>query len=71
MKAMQIVTFHHICRTLGITAAAALVLVLLGTETGRNALAWVYLQSTEAITNAIHIHTFPLDRFDPTCPQCM
>jgi hypothetical protein len=71
MKATQIVTFHNICRTLGITAASALVLVLLGTETGRNALVRLYLQSTEAITNAIHIHTFPLDRFDPTCPQCM
>ena len=43
----------------------------LGQLPGRNALAWIYLQSTEAITNATHIHAFPLDRFDPTCPQCM
>ncbi len=40
-------------------------------DTGRNALAWIYLQSTEAITNAAHIHGFPLDRLDPTCSQCM
>ena len=70
MKAMQI-TSHRGRQTFGVTAATALILLLLGTETGRNALAWVYLHSTEAITNAIHIHTFPLDRFDPTCPQCM
>jgi len=48
-----------------------LALLLVGTATGRNTLAWIYLQSTEAITNATHIHTFPLDRLDPTCPQCM
>jgi hypothetical protein len=31
----------------------------------------VYLQSTDAISHATHIHGFPLDRLDPTCPQCM
>jgi hypothetical protein len=68
---MQIVTFRRICRAFGITAAVTLACVLLGTATGRDVLAWVYLQSTEAITNATHLHAFPLDRLDPTCPQCM
>jgi hypothetical protein len=71
MKIMQTVTFHRICQVFGITAAVVLALLLVGTATGRNTLAWIYLQSTEAITNATHIHGFPLDRFDPTCPQCM
>jgi hypothetical protein len=54
-----------------IVAAIVLALLLLGTATGRNMLAWIYLESTEDITNATHIHGFPLDRLDPTCPQCM
>ncbi len=68
---MQTLTFHRIWRAFGITAAIALVLVLLGTAAGRNALAWVYLRSTEAITNATYIYTFSLDRIDPICPQCL
>jgi hypothetical protein len=71
MKTMQIVTFHRICGVFGITAIIAFVLVLLGTANGRNVLAWIYLQSTKAITNAAHIHAFSLDRLDPTCPQCI
>ncbi len=68
---MQIVTSHRIYRISGITAAVVLALVLLGTDTGRDMVAWVYLQSTKAIANATHIHAFSLDRFDPICPQCM
>jgi hypothetical protein len=63
--------FHRLTQVSGIIAAILLALLLFGTDTGRNALAWIYLQSTDAITNAAHIHAFPLDRFDPTCPQCM
>jgi hypothetical protein len=48
-----------------------LAFVLLGTDTGRDVFACVYLQSTEAIENATHFHAFSLDRFDPTCPQCL
>ncbi|HEY1804847.1 MAG TPA: hypothetical protein VGG45_10225 [Terracidiphilus sp.] len=55
----------------GIIAAILLALLLFGTDTGRNALASMYLQSTGAIAYAVHAHAFPLDRFDPTCPQCM
>lgn len=68
---MRTMTFHCTCQVSGLIAAAALALVLLGTATGRKALAWVYLRSTDAMTNATHIHSFPLDRSDPTCPQCM
>lgn len=68
---MRTMTFHPTCQVSGLIAAATLALVLLGTATGRNALAWVYLQSTNAMTNATHIHSFPLDRLDPTCPQCL
>jgi hypothetical protein len=70
MKIMQTVTVHRVCPVFGIAAAVVLALLLVGTATGRNAMAWVYLRSTEAIINATHIHTFPLDRLDPTCPQC-
>jgi len=68
---MWTMTFHRTCQVSGLVAAATLALVLLGTATGRNALAWVYLQSIGAMTNATHIHSFPLDRSYPTCPQCM
>ena len=69
--AMQTTTLHRSYQVSGIIAALLLALLLLGTETGRNALAWVYLQSTDAISRGTHFHGFPLDRLDPTCPQCM
>jgi hypothetical protein len=68
---MQTIPLHRFYQVSGILAAVLLALFLVGTDTGRDTLAWIYLQSTEAITNATHIHTFPLDRLDPTCPQCM
>jgi hypothetical protein len=55
----------------GVIAAIVLALLLLGTAAGRNALAAIYLQSAETLTNAAHIHGFPLDRSDPTCLQCI
>ena len=63
---------HTISRTetLGTVVAIVLVVALVSTSTGRDALAWVYLQSTEAIQRSVHL-PFPLDRLDPTCPQCM
>ncbi|MGA8940846.1 MAG: hypothetical protein WB439_16910 [Acidobacteriaceae bacterium] len=68
---MQTTMFHRLSQVSGIIAAILLALLLFGTDTGRNALAWMYLQSTEALTNTTHIRAFPLDRLDPTCPQCM
>ena len=55
----------------GIASVVLLISLLIGTATGREALAWIYFAATDAIANATHIHTFPLDRFDPTCPHCM
>jgi hypothetical protein len=71
VTAMQTTTFHRLSQVSGIIAAILLALLLFGTDTGRNALAWMYLRSTEAITNTTHIRVVPLDRLDPTCPQCM
>lgn len=71
MTAMQTTMFHRLCQVSGIIAAILLALLLTGTDTGRNALAWMYLQSTEVITNTTHIRPFSLDRLDPTCPHCM
>ena len=68
---MQPIPLHRFYQVSGIIAAILLALLLIATATGRNALAWIYLTSTDAIANAAHIHTFPLDRLDPTCPQCM
>jgi hypothetical protein len=63
---------HTISRTetLGTVVAVVLAVALVATSTGRDALAWVYLQSTEAIQRSVHL-PFSLDRLDPTCPQCM
>jgi len=71
MKTMQKTTFHGVCQVSGLISAVVLALLLVGTSSGRDALAWIYLQSTEVISSATHTHTFPLDRLNPTCPQCM
>jgi len=68
---MQMIPLHRFYQVSGIVAAILLTLLFVGTATGRRTLAWIYLQSTETMTNATHFHGFPLDRLDPTCPQCM
>jgi len=68
---MQTVSFHRLCQISGVIAAILLALLLMGTDIGRNALAWMYFESTDAIANSAQTHAFPLDRLDPTCPQCM
>ena len=68
MQTISVLRYYHFS---GIIAAAVLALLLIGTSTGRNALAWIYLTATDAVVNATHIHGFPMDRLDPTCPQCM
>ena len=68
---MQTVPPQRLYQVSGIIAAMLLALLLVGTANGRNTLAWIYLTATDAVANAIHIHGFPLDRLDPTCPQCM
>jgi hypothetical protein len=55
---------------LGMAVAVVLALALVATSTGCNALAWIYLQSAEAIERGVHL-PFSLDRLDPTCPQSM
>lgn len=64
--------FTSISRTeaLGTVVAVVLAVALVATSSGRDALAWIYLQSHEAIEHSIHL-PFPLDRLAPTCPQCM
>lgn len=71
MRAMRTATLHRFSQMSGIIAAIMLVLLFFGTDTGRAVFAWIYLQSTEAITNTTHIPAISLDRFDATCPQCM
>ena len=66
---MHVPTISRI-ETLGKVVAVVLAVVLIATSTGRNALAWIYLQSTEAIEHSVYL-PFRLDRMDPTCPQCM
>ena len=51
----------------GTVLAVLPAVALIATETGRNGLAWVYLQSTQAIEHSVHF-PFPLDRLDPTWP---
>jgi len=71
MTAMQTTPLHRFYQVSGIIAAILLALLFVGTATGRTTLTWIYLQSTENMTNPTHIHKFFLDRLDPTCPQCM
>jgi hypothetical protein len=53
---------QHLPSMFGLAGAVVLTALLIGTETGREALGW--------INHSIHL-PFPLDRLDPTCPQCM
>ena len=68
---MQKISLYRLYQVSAITTTIVLVLLLIGTTTGRETLAWIYLTATDAIANATHVHGFPLDRLDPTCPQCM
>jgi hypothetical protein len=68
---MRRLTLHHFYQVSVLTAAIVLALLLIGTTTGSETLAWIYVTATDAIANTTHVHGFPLDRLDPTCPQCM
>ncbi|HVJ07880.1 MAG TPA: hypothetical protein VM554_05815 [Acidisarcina sp.] len=68
---VHMIQFDRAYKVSGIISAIILSLLFLGTGTGRNTLAWICIRSTEAVTNAQHIRALSLDRFDPTCPQCM
>jgi hypothetical protein len=61
---------QHLPSMSGIAGAVVLAMLLVGTETGRSTLGWIYLHSIQVIDRSIHV-LFPLDRLDPTCPQCM
>ncbi len=57
---MQTIPLHRFYQVSGIIAAiAARSPASSGQLPGSDTLAWIYLQSTEAITNATHIHRFP------------
>lgn len=57
----------HLPTLSGVVGAVVLATLLLGTETGRDALGWIYLQSTQAIDRSIHF-AFPLDSGGPNLP---
>lgn len=66
---MRLYTAEHL-EAFGTMLAALLVIAFIASPTGRNVLAWIYLQSTQAIEHSVH-HPFPLNRLDPTCQECM
>jgi hypothetical protein len=68
---MQPTTIHRIRSASATIAVILLILALLGSEMGRHAFSWVYLQSAHALEHATPFHGSPLDRLDPAYPQCM
>ena len=56
---MQRISLDRLYQVSAITAAIVLALLLIGTTTGRETLAWIYLTATDAIANATHVHGFP------------
>jgi hypothetical protein len=56
---MQTIPLHRFYQVSGIIAAILLALLFVGTATGRSTLAWIYLRSTETMTNAAYFHGFP------------
>ena len=79
MKAMQIVTIHQFRLIFGTTAAAALSIALVVTPSGRSVTVGASIDFVEIIEKVArlpcwivdHSRCLSLDRFDPTCPQCM
>ena len=61
----------RLAAALQVTALSIVITASVATPVGRDALAWVYLQSIQVLGHCIHFRFFPLDRLDPTCPQCM
>ena len=61
----------RLAAALEVIAISIVIAASIATPVGRDALAWVYLQSTQAVGHCIHFRFFSLDRLDPTCPQCM
>lgn len=45
---------QHLPSIFGIAGAVVLTTLLMGTQTGRETLGWIYLQSTQAIDHSIH-----------------
>ena len=58
-------------RTLVPLVAALLAMTITGLPVGRCAIAWICMESTVAVERVSRLRSFSLDRFDPTCPQCM
>ena len=71
MITVRTIPLHRSYQVSGIIAAILLALLLARTASGRTMLVWIYLQSTETVTGATQLPSSALDRFDPTCPQCM
>ena len=61
----------RLAAALEVIVISIVIAVSMATPVGRDALAWVYLQSTQTLGHCIHFRFFSLDRLDPTCPQCM
>lgn len=68
---MYLIVSNRLFVTVGALVFAAMVTASIATPVGRDALAWVYLQSAQAVGHCVHFRFFSLDRLDPTCPQCM
>jgi len=68
---MRARVFKRRAAALEVLAISLVIAASISTPVGRDALAWVYLQSTQALGHCIHFRFLLLDRLDPTCPQCM
>jgi hypothetical protein len=68
---MRARVFKRRAAALEVIAISLVIAASVATPVGRDALVWVYLQSTQAIGHCIHFRFLSLDRLDPTCPQCM
>jgi len=60
-------TYHK----LAILVAALLAITVSAFPGSWNAITWTCIESVRAVERMSHISRVSLDRFDPTCPQCM
>ena len=60
-------TYHKLATVL----TALLAITVASFPAARRGVVWVCTQSVQTVERITHLRSFSLDRFDPTCPQCM
>ena len=61
-------TIYH---KLATVLTALLAITIASFPAARSGVVWACSQSVQTVERITHLRSISLDRFDPTCPQCM